>query len=299
MSLAGVGISGEANVITPTNSLVRQSPGARRAPAPVRVVVFDQSPIFRAGIAHVLQIDSRLDVIGAFDQFEPGLTRECDIVIIDAGMMMNALGAGRSNHAFCVRAKILVLAFILDEVQFASVFAAGARGYLLKRATERELLEAIHAVHRGEGYVSPGVAATILSRRPGQQCAVGLKANPTDQLSHREAEIFKLLPTGLTNREIGQRLGVTENTIKRYFTRIFEKLHVRNRVEAAMLSRLEATTEVVPERKKTISIGSLSLPPPVAALGRKHADSPGTELVANAAAVARGFNVGIRGARPK
>lgn len=291
MALAGVGISGEANVIVPTDSSVRQSPGARSAPAPVRVVVFDQNPLFRAGIAHVLQTDGRLDVIGASDQFDPGLTRECDIAIIDAGMMMNVLGVARSNHAFCVRAKILVLAFVLDEVQFASVFAAGARGYLLKRATEHELLEAVHAVHRGEGYVSPGVAATILSRRPGQQCGVGLKASPIDQLSHREGEIFKLLPAGLTNREISQRLGVTENTIKRYFTRIFEKLHVRNRVEAAMLSRLETTSQVVPQRTKTISIGSLSLPLP--------SESSGAELVANAAAVAKGFNGRTRGARAK
>ena len=53
-----------------------------------------------------------------------------------------------------------------------------------------------------------------------------------------KGDIFNLLPTGLTNREIGERLGLTENTIKRYFTRIFEKLQVRNRVEAAMLSRV-------------------------------------------------------------
>ena len=138
---------------------------------------------------------------------------------------------------------MLVLAVSLDEDEFLEAFAAGARGYLLKGASEIQLLEAMYAVHRGEGYVSPSVAAVMLTRRNLERYGKGPNASPVDQLSHREGEIFKLLATGLTNREIGQRLGVTENTIKRYFTCIFEKLKVRNRVEAAMLSRRKSKTQ--------------------------------------------------------
>jgi two-component system, NarL family, nitrate/nitrite response regulator NarL len=284
--LAGGGVCGEINVKTPTDPTVRKPSDTSRAAAAIRVTVFDQSPLLRAGIAHVLRSDNHVDVISVSDTFKLGLTPECDIVIIDASMMMSVLGMARSNQAFRLRAKVLVLAFALDEEQFSAVFAAGASGYLLKRATEQELLEAIHAVHEGEGYVSPGVAATML-RHGGQRCSAGLKANPIDLLSHREGEIFKLLPTGLTNREIGRRLGITENTIKRYFTRIFEKLHVRNRVEAAMLSRLEAKPDV-PQRGKIISIEPVSIPLPMAQPNPKPAISPVADLMANAVAVSEG-----------
>jgi DNA-binding NarL/FixJ family response regulator len=254
----------------------------------VKVAVFDPCPLLRAGIACVLQTDPHVDVISVAETFELGLAPACDVVVMDAAVMMSALGATRSNQGFRFKARLLVLAFSLDEDQFLAAFAAGARGYLLKGAREYELVEAVHAVHSGDGYVSPGVAAIMLSRSGGDRREGGVKPRAIDRLSHREGEIFKLLPTGLTNREIGQRLGVTENTIKRYFTRIFEKLHVRNRVEAAMLSRLDATTEVVPERRKTVSIGLLSLPSPIAQVVPKDADAPGARFVANASAVSEG-----------
>ena len=83
--------------------------------------------------------------------------------------------------------------------------------------------------------MSPDIAAIILTQASLAKRRAGPNTSLLAQLTFREGEIFNLLASGLTNREIGQRLGVTESTIKRYFTRIFEKLHVRNRVEAAML----------------------------------------------------------------
>lgn len=274
----------------PTTPPITQWPSANRAPDAVKVAVFDQCPLFRAGIAYVLQSDPHVDVISVSETFEPGDTPACDVVVMDAALMMSALGATHSNQGFRFRAKLLVLAFSLDEDQFLAAFAAGARGYLLKGASEHELVEAVHAVHSGDGYVSPGVAAIMLCRGSGDRREGGMKPRAVDRLSHREGEIFKLLTTGLTNREIGRRLGVTENTIKRYFTRIFEKLHVRNRVEAAMLSRLGVMTEVVPKRRKTVSIGSLSLPLPIAQVVPKDADSPGAGLVGSLRSAAAGRN---------
>lgn len=246
----------------------------------VRVVLFDQSPLFRAGIAHVLKTEPRFDLIAALDTFETSLTVACDVVIIDAEMMMVALSGDRSHQVLRLRAKVLVLASRLDEEDLLAAFAAGAHGYLPKAATEEELLRAIHAVHNGEGYVPPGVAATMLRRSRGPRHEIGCKTNVLDQLSHREGEIFKLLLVGLTNKEIGHRLQVTENTIKRYFTRIFDKLHVRNRVEAAMLSRTEPKAEVPSERRNALWIPPLHVALPVAPVTPKLSQSPGPELVA-------------------
>jgi two-component system, NarL family, nitrate/nitrite response regulator NarL len=219
--------------------------------------VFDESPLFRAGVAHVLNADSGLQVVAVSHTCQLGTVPPPDVVVLDAKMMMSEIGAARSAYAFRSWPKVLILALSLDEEQFLAAFAAGAKGYLLKGASERQLLEAVYAVHRGEGYVSPEVAATMFTRCGLKKCGRGLNASLTDQLSHREGEIFKLLPTGLTNREIGRRLGVTENTVKRYFTRIFEKLHVRNRVEAAMLSSREVKAKALQEGKPILGLAAL------------------------------------------
>lgn len=269
----------------------RRSPIARTSARPestfeaIRIAVFDESPLFRAGIVHVLHADRRLQVVAVSDTCQMGATPPCDIVILDAKVMVNEIGAVRSDLAFRSWPKVLILAAGLDEEQFLAAFAAGAKGYLLKGASERQLLEAVYAVYRGEGYVSPDVAATMLTRRSLDRRGKGTGASLMDQLTHREGEIFRLLPTGLTNREIGGRLGVSENTIKRYFTRIFEKLHVRNRVEAAMLSRLELKAEVLQGGRQAISIP----PPPalalsIAQLRPKDSAAPDLAVVADPAA---------------
>jgi DNA-binding NarL/FixJ family response regulator len=230
----------------------------------IKIAVFDESPLTRAGIVYILSADRRLEVVAVADTFRLDAWPQPDIVILDANIMMSEIGAG--HFSFCCP-NVLILAFSLDEDQFLAAFAAGACGYLLKGATESQLLEAVDAVHRGEGYVSPSVAAIMLTRRSLERRGKRATASLADQLSHREGEIFKLLATGLTNREIGQRLGVTEKTVKRYLTRIFEKLHVRNRVEAAILSRNELNPPVVQEANRGISIHrpSASQPPLVQA----------------------------------
>lgn len=204
----------------------------------IKIAVVDGSPLFRAGIYYVLGAKRGLEVVAVSDVSQLGATLPADVLILDAKVMMREIGAARSNFAFSSSPKVLVLADTVDEEEFMTAFAAGARGYLLKEANEVQLLEAVYALHQGEQYVSPSAAATMLTRRSLQRRDKGANASRADQLSHREGDIFNLLPTGLTNREIGERLGLTENTIKRYFTRIFEKLQVRNRVEAAMLSRV-------------------------------------------------------------
>jgi DNA-binding CsgD family transcriptional regulator len=151
-----------------------------------------------------------------------------------------------------------------------AAFAAGARGYLLKEVTGPQLLEAVHALHRGEGFVSPGLAAAMLIKTSLLHSSnKGPSTSRLTQLTYREGQIFELLPTGLTNREIGGRLGMTEKTIKRYLTHIFEKLHVRNRVEAAMLSRLELKAEPLQKGRQIISLLDPSTRPSRLADGRR------------------------------
>jgi len=236
----------------------------------------------------VLNAERGMEVVAASDTFHLGTMPLPEVVILDSNIM-SKLSLARSISGLRSSVKILVLAATLDEEQFFVAFAAGARGYLPKGVDGPQLLEAVHALHRGEGYVSPGLAAIMLTQASLAKRGKGANTSLRAQLTFREGEIFNLLTAGLTNREIGRRLGVTENTIKRYFTRIFEKLHVRNRVEAAMLSRLELKAEVLQEDRQIISVlESPAFPPPLADGSRKDDPAAQAGIVASSAAISNG-----------
>ena len=146
------------------------------------------------------------------------------------------LGPAGSVAALCSSAKVVLLTFSADGERMRDAFAAGVRGCVLKGAGRLELLEAVRDVYRGEGYLSPTLAASMMRNLAGPIDS-GEKAQYPAQLTYREDQIFRLLSAGLKNKEIGRRLNLSEKSIKRYVTCIFEKLNVRNRVEAAMLSR--------------------------------------------------------------
>jgi len=193
-----------------------------------------------------------------------------DIVVLDSGLMMTDMNLWRSIIGLCPAVKILVMALNADDEQVLAAFAAGARGYVLKGVSGCELLEAVRALHRGEGYVSPALAATMLAKASLAGRMKGAVASPLNQLTYRESEIFNLLASGLKNREIGRRLDVSEKTIKRYVTRIVEKLHVRNRVEAAMLSKVVSRPQLVPKGQRTmVDLASPILAPLRLDVGRK------------------------------
>jgi two-component system, NarL family, nitrate/nitrite response regulator NarL len=211
--------------------------------------VFDDNPLFRAGIVHVLNAEPDMEVVaeGSSGSNTPRLGAELslDIVVLDSDLMTADKNLWRSISGLIPDVRILVMAFNPDQEQVLAAFAAGAQGYILKGVSGHELLEAVRALHRSEGYVSPALAATMLANVSLAGRAKGANANPQAQLTFREEEIFNLLSAGLKNREIGRRIGVTEKTVKRYVTRILEKLHVRNRVEAAMLSEPGAKPPIV------------------------------------------------------
>lgn len=268
--------------------IARESALGRSGSDVIRIAVFDENPLFRAGIVHVLNAERGLEVVAASDTLYLGTKPLPDIVILDSNLMMGKASLARCIAGLRSSIKILVLAFSLDEEQVLAAFAAGARGYLLKGVDGPQLLEAVHALHRGEGYVSPSLAAIMLTQASLAKRGKGANTSLLAQLTFREGEIFKLLTAGLTNREIGRRLGVTENTIKRYFTRIFEKLHVRNRVEAAMLSRLELKAPVLQEGRRIVSVLEPPVFPPPLADGGKDNPAAQAGIVAGSAAISHG-----------
>jgi two-component system nitrate/nitrite response regulator NarL len=110
---------------------------------------------------------------------------------------------------------------------------AGARGYVLKGVTARDLANAVRVVAGGDIYISPALAGGILFELTANKQA----SDPMTSLTDREREILQLVAEGLTNREIGERLHLAEKTVKHYMTNVLQKLQVRSRVEAALLAQ--------------------------------------------------------------
>jgi len=212
----------------------------------IRIAVFEQMPLFRAGIIQVLNAEAGMEVVAEGNSIPEavGVGAAADVVIVDANLLEGHLGrpAG-SLVALCSTAKVILLTLSADGERMRAAFAAGVRGCILKGAGRPELLEAVRDVYRGEGYLSPALAASMMRNLAGPIDS-GVKAQYPAQLTYREDQIFRLLSAGLQNKEIGRRLNLSEKSVKRYVTCIFEKLNVRNRVEAAMLSRTNSQPDL-------------------------------------------------------
>ena len=121
-----------------------------------------------------------------------------------------------------------------DEGDLMTALKLGAAGYILKGVGASELVGLVRDLVAGRSYVSPGLAGRLLVALRGKP---DVAANPLADLSRREEDILRLVATGLSNKEVGRKLDIQEKTVKHYMTSILQKLHVRNRVEAAMLAR--------------------------------------------------------------
>lgn len=203
---------------------------------PIRILVADDHPLFREGVVHSLSSEPDIAVVGQAATGEEALrlARDLlpDVVLLDVAMPgWGGLATAAKLATACPAIKVVVLTVVEDEDKLVAAFSAGARGYVLKGVSARELADIVRGVERGEVYVSPSLAAGILVA-----LTHGRAIDPLGELTEKEREILELVGEGLTNREIGERVHLAEKTIKHYITNILQKLQVRSRVEAALLA---------------------------------------------------------------
>jgi two-component system nitrate/nitrite response regulator NarL len=203
---------------------------------PIRIVVADDHPLFRDGVVSSLRASDDIVVVGEAADASSALAlvqqHLPDVVLLDIAMPGGGIRAATDVAIAAPATKIVMLTVSEDEDDLLAAMKAGAKGYVLKGVSARELTGVIRSVQAGDVYVAPALAFDLLREmsKPRQK-------DPLGELTTRERDVLELLATGLSNQEIAARLSLAEKTIKHYMTNILAKLQVRSRVEAALLAQ--------------------------------------------------------------
>ena len=195
------------------------------ADSTITILTADDHPLIRDGLAAVLRAESGLQVVAEAANGEEAIEAYArlrpDVVLMDLRMpVMDGLTATRAILADDSNARIIVLTTYDGDEDIHRALAAGARGYLLKDMMRTDLLGVIRAVHRGQRGIPAPIAARLAEHTP----RIGL--------TPRELEVLRLVADGLSNAQVGERIGRTEGTVKVHLKNILQKLDVRDRTEA-------------------------------------------------------------------
>jgi DNA-binding NarL/FixJ family response regulator len=193
--------------------------------ARIRIAVFEDHAMVREGIVALLELHADLEVVGQAGDGEAAIELwrrvRPDVALVDLRMPkkdgVSVIAALRQEQP---TARFLVLTTYDSEDDVSRALQAGARGYLLKGATRATLVDAIRSVHAGHRYVPPDLADRVLPRPSAEA------------LTDREADVLKRIAEGMSNKEIGDALGISEHTVKGHVTNVLGKLGVTDRTKA-------------------------------------------------------------------
>jgi len=210
----------------------------------IRIVIADDHPMYRDGVAHTLSSQPNIEIVGEGDNAQHAVQLAQllmpDIIMLDISMPGSGIEAAGVIAKTCPVVKIVMLTVSEREDDVMRSLNAGASGYILKGIGGDDLIEIILGVNRGESYVSPGLAARMLSeskQKPHEEASIH---DVFPELTAREEQVLENISRGLSNKEIGSELAITEKTVKHYVTNVLQKLQVRNRVEAALAAQKRA-----------------------------------------------------------
>lgn len=236
--------------------------------SPLRLLIVDDQPLIRRGLAMMLATEAGIEIVGqaadGLEAIEQALATRPDVVVMDLQMpRASGVVATREITAKLPATRVVVLTtYDHDELVFEAI-RAGAQAYLLKDASEEEVLATVRAVHRGEARLSPAIARKVMAQfrtladreadsptlespnsASGETSMPAAAAGPTpksassstfeEPLTDKEARILDLIAQGKSNKQIAATVFLAEGTVKNYVSRIMDKLHARSRTELAV-----------------------------------------------------------------
>jgi len=218
----------------------------------IRVVIAEDQELVRRGTALLLSVASDMECVGQAcngdEAVKLALLLRPDVVLMDLHMpVKGGVAATREITLADTSIHVLVLTTLDDDETVFEAVRAGAHGYLLKDASEDELLEAIRALRRGESRLTPQIARKVMDQfsrlaRSAEASTARSLPQPSgsaaqEHLSEKEEKVLSLITEGLSNRQIAQAMSLAEGTIKNYVSRVMDKLHANTRTELAIMTR--------------------------------------------------------------
>lgn len=218
----------------------------------LKVLIADDERLFRQSLRKLLEGAKDIKVVAeAADGQEAVLKaqdKEPDIALLDVRMpKMDGLKAARLITSLAPKTKILMLSIHDDDEKIISALRAGAVGYILKDADQKDFIEILRHTYHGKSHTSPYLAHLALKRRPAAEDPLSEEERKREfgekyGLSEQELKILDLLAGGLNNEEISRMVNLSRETIKMHLKGLFRKLQVKNRTEAAVLAVREGVT---------------------------------------------------------
>ncbi len=219
----------------------------------IRVLLVDDQPLFRQGLADLLALNADLDIIGEANHggeaIELCSQLQPDVILMDIRMpVCDGVAATRVIHQTYPWIKIMVLTTFDEDEYIWRSLQAGALGYILKSTPSAQVANAIRTLHLGHSQLGPTIASKVFDRL---QTSSSISASDTnisseidtllDLLNARELEILHQMKHGRNNREIAEILHLSEGTVKNYITTLLSKLNMRDRTQAALWAQKQLT----------------------------------------------------------
>ncbi|MBW4646201.1 MAG: response regulator transcription factor [Goleter apudmare HA4340-LM2] len=208
----------------------------------IKVLLVDDQGLIRQGLRALLELEPDLEIVGEAENGEVAINLvaqlQPDVVLMDIRMpIMDGVAATQEIHKQFTGIKVLVLTTFDDQEYVTAALQNGAMGYLLKDTPSEELAVAIRAVYKGYTQLGPGIVKKLLT----QFSHVEVTHSPQvpailSELTPREKEVLRLIATGASNREISQKLYISEGTVKNHVTNILNRLNLRDRTQAAIFA---------------------------------------------------------------
>ncbi len=202
---------------------------------PISIIVVDDHPLFREGVVTTLMESGKFNVVAQAGNKEDAISLAekhlPNLMLVDVSMPGGGIETAHEISTSTPVVKVIMLTVSEQEQDVQAALKAQARGYVLKGVASSELVSILQDIHNGDSYISPNLAVNLLTRSaeaPSNDMAEDFNLN------ERERQILEKLAIGMSNREIADDIYLSEKTVKHYMTNIMHKLHVSNRVQAAI-----------------------------------------------------------------
>ena len=209
--------------------------------SPIRVFLVDDHEVVRRGVRDLLEAEPDIEVVGDVGTMDHALARgpalRPDVAVLDVRLPDgDGVTVCRELRSRLPELACLMLTSFDDDDALLDAIMAGAAGYVLKQIKGSDLVSAVRTVATGQSMLDPSTTARLMSSLRGEGSEEAAQPQALTSLSPREREILELIGEGLTNRQIGQRLYLSEKTVKNHISRLLAKLGVERRIQAAVLA---------------------------------------------------------------